>query len=135
MHRARALHFSLALLALGATPLWQVQSAAARPERIRAGHSYYSDTSESNGLVQDIGAERNYEEVYQAYTYYEAVYDETERVATFREYRQGEVLRTETYRYAADGSLVERVVQRPGHRPEVTTLPARGDAADGGADR
>jgi hypothetical protein len=34
----------------------------------------------TQGLVRDIGAERNYEEVYQRYRYYEAVYGESERV-------------------------------------------------------
>jgi hypothetical protein len=88
--------------------------AAARPERIRPGHSYYSDEVVTQGLVSDIGAERNYEEVYQRYRYYEAVYDEGERVVTFKEYKRGEVIRVERYRWAADGTLAERTVERPG---------------------
>jgi hypothetical protein len=88
--------------------------AGARPERIRPGHSYYSDEVVTQGGVRDIGAERNYEEVYERYRYYEVVYDESERVVTFKEYKRGEVVQVERYRYAPDGTLAERIVERPG---------------------
>jgi hypothetical protein len=97
-----------------------VHDAGARPERIRAGHSYYSDDSVEAGLVRDIAAEKNYEEVYQLYGYYEAIYDAAGRVVTFREYKRGDPIRTEEYRYAPDGSLRERIVRRPGEPDEVT---------------
>ena len=96
--------------------------AGARPERIRPGHSYYSDASLEVGLVRDIGAEKNYEEVYQAYRYYEAVYDAAERVVIFREYRRGEAIRTEEYRYGPDGALLERWVRQPGQPVEKTAV-------------
>jgi len=70
--------------------------ASARPERIRAGVSYYSDQLVETGPVRDIGAERNYEEVYQHYRYYEVVYDEAERVVRCLEYQRGEVIREDT---------------------------------------
>lgn len=103
--------------------------AGARPERVRPGHSYYSDDSLAVGLVRDIGAEKNYEEVYQAYRYYEAVYDEAERVVIFREYRRGEAIRTEEYRYGPDGALLERVLRQPGRPAETTAVgSAEGEA-------
>ena len=95
----------------------------ARPEKIRAGHSYYSDDHVEEGLVRDIAEEKNYEEVYQFYGYYEAIYDDAGRVVTFREYQRGDPVRTEQYRYAPDGTLLERIVKRPG-RPDEITRPA-----------
>jgi len=87
--------------------------ARARPETIRAGVSYYSDELIESGPVRDIGAERNYEEVFKLYSYYEVLYDESERVVRCLEYKRGEVIRKDTYRYAADGSLLEHVTDPP----------------------
>jgi len=92
--------------------------SAARPETIRPGHSYFSDDYVINGLVRDIVGEKNLEEVYQFYSYYEVVYDDSERVVRFTEYKRGEVLVVETYRYEADGGLIERLVEGPGAPPE-----------------
>ena len=91
--------------------------ASARPETIRAGVSYYSDELIESGPVRDIGAERNYEEVFKLYRYYEVLYDESERVVRCLEYKRGDVIREDTYRYAADGSLLEHVTDPP--RKEV----------------
>ena len=113
--RAALILASVCLVGLTGPPL-----ASARPERIRPGHSYYSDSEAGEGEVRDIGQERNYEEVYQSYRYYEAVYDEAERVVTFREYVRGDPVRTEEYRYDSAGRLVERVVREPGRPPEST---------------
>jgi len=109
-----------ALVALAV--LLAVGSAAARPEKIRPGHSYYSDGTRVEGLVRDIGEEKNYEEVYQRYRYYEAVYDEAGRVVLFKEYERGEVTRTDEYRYGPEGALLERVVRKAGEPPETTTV-------------
>jgi len=98
-------------------------SADARPEKIRPGMSYYSDDYTEEGLVRDIAAEKNYEEVYQFYSYYEAIYDDAERVVVFIEYKRGDELRREVYAYAADGKLVSRSVKRPGKPPEITRAP------------
>jgi len=103
--------------------------ASARPERIRPGESYYSDDFVEVGLVRDIGEEKNYEEVYQFYTYYEVIYDASERVVTFIEYKRGEIDRSEQYRYSADGSLKQREVQRPGKPAEVTSLPQKDESS------
>lgn len=94
----------------------------ARPENIRPGLTYYSDDYVVQGLVSDIAAEKNYEEVYRFYNYYEAVYDENGRVKTFKEYKQGEIIRTEEYHYNATGALIERVLKRPGKQPEITKI-------------
>ncbi|MHC4103153.1 MAG: hypothetical protein ACYSW1_19980 [Planctomycetota bacterium] len=110
--------------------VFAVGSAAARPEKIRPGHSYYSDGARVEGLVRDIGDEKNYEEVYQRYRYYEAVYDEAGRVVLFKEYVRGDVIRTEEYRYGAEGALVERVVRKAGEPPESTAV----DRAENNAD-
>ena len=39
------------------------------------------------GPVKDIESEKNYEEIWQHYTYYEVVYDADERVTSFKEYK------------------------------------------------
>jgi hypothetical protein len=102
---------------------------SARPEKIRAGHSYYSDDFVVNGLVRDIAAEKNYEEVYQSYTFYEAVYDEAGRVVVFKEYKRGEEIRAEEYRYGPDGNLLERSVRRLGKPAEITAVDPAGSEA------
>ena len=91
-----------------------------RPEVIRAGMKYYSDEYFENGLVKDIEAEKNYEEIYQHYTYYEVIYDSRERVTVFKEYKQGAVILEERYRYVSDPPSVERTVLLPGKPPQVT---------------
>ena len=97
------------LLAGLAAPAW------ARPERIRAGLTYYSDTAvtagEGEAVVRDLGEEKNYEEVYQLYRYFEAVYDERGRVVHFREYLRGEVIRSEVYVWSEDGRLLDRSIE------------------------
>ena len=92
---------------------------AARPEKIRPGHAYYSDDYQVEGSVHDIVGEKNYEEVYQSYTYYEVVYDTAGRVVIFKEYKRGKVIRTEEYLYGPDGKLHERVLKRPGQPVEI----------------
>jgi hypothetical protein len=81
-------------------------------------------------LVHDIATEKNYEEVYQLYNYYEAIYDENERVVIFRVYKQGGIIRTEAYRYDATGKLLERVLRRPGKPAEKTTMGPTGKGQD-----
>jgi hypothetical protein len=107
--------------------------ASSGPEKIRPGHSYYSDElaePTNQGLVRALGAEKNYEEVYQLYTYYEVVYDEGKRVVLFREYKRGEVIRSEEYRYDDAGSLTLRVVAQPGKEDDVTVVKATGSDDD-----
>ena len=91
----------------------------ARPEVIREGMKYYSDEYFEDGLVKDIESEKNYEEIWQHYTYYEAVYDSQGRVTVFKEYKQGAVVFEARYRYAPDSADVERTVLLPGKPPQV----------------
>ena len=98
--------------------------ASARPETIRAGVSYYSDELIERGPVRDIGVERNYEEVFKLYRYYEVLYDESERVVRCLEYKRGDVIREDTYRYAADGSLLEHVTDPPINEAKSVSQPS-----------
>jgi len=100
-------------------------TAGARPERIQPGQVYYSDDFVVEGVVRDLAGEKNYEEVYQSYRYYEAIYDESERVVTFRKVQRGEVVQEDRYRYAGDSPLpVEHIAVVPGQPPETTRLDA-----------
>ena len=83
----------------------------ARPETIKEDVIYYSDQSFQTGIVKDIVAEKNYEEIYQFYTYYEVSYDVEGRVKIFKEYKKGEVIFEEHYQYAEDGATTaEKVI-------------------------
>jgi len=111
------------LFVAAAVCLLLAATSSARPERIRPGQSYYSDDQVSEGGVRDIADEKNYEEVYQSYRYYEAVYDDRGRVVILKQVERGEVVREDRYRYAGDAVLpVEHVVERPGRPPESTRL-------------
>jgi len=85
-------------------------AALARPEIIKEGILYYSDESFQTGVVKDIVAEKNYEEVYQFYTYYEVAYDAEARVKIFKEYKKGEVIFEEHYQYSEDGKATNEIV-------------------------
>jgi hypothetical protein len=98
-------------------------AAVSRPERIREGVSYYSDDFVRSGEVHDIAEEKNYEEVYQLYTYYEAIYDAGARVTVFKEYERGKEIREERYRYGKAGVLIEHSIAVPGKPVQV--IPVR----------
>jgi hypothetical protein len=123
-----AVSCGLVLAACALPPL-----AEARPETIRAGVSYYSEELIENGPIRDIGVERNYEEVFERYTYYEVVYDESERVIRCLTYKRGSVTRKDTYRYAADGSLLEHTIDPPQEPATATTAPDPADTASDAA--
>ncbi|MCK5003203.1 MAG: hypothetical protein KAJ92_03115 [Gammaproteobacteria bacterium] len=97
--------FWLALLLMGSASL-----AYSRPEVIRADIPYYSDDYFKQGVVRDIESEKNYEEIYQFYTYYEVIYDSSERVKVFREYKRGVLIHEEHYQYDKD-AIKRTVVQ------------------------
>lgn len=87
-----------------------VSLANSRPEVIRADVPYYSDEYFQQGIVRDIESEKNYEEIYQFYTYYEVVYDSAKRVKIFREYKKGEIIHEEHYQYNKD-SVKRNIIQ------------------------
>ena len=127
MDRLNSAFLSLrAALAAGLvlTPCALAAPASARPETIRAGVSYYSDELVESGPVRDIGVERNYEEVFKLYSYYEVLYDESERVVRCLEYKRGDVIREDTYRYAEDGSLLEHVTDPPSKAAKPKSPPS-----------
>jgi hypothetical protein len=117
--RSTATVIILLAIALGVS-----EPAASRPERIRPGVSYYSDDFVLTGQIHDLVGEKNLEEVYQRYQYYEAVYDQSERVVVFKEYLRGELVRTEKYDYGADGSPTQKTVTRPGEPARVIPIEA-----------
>ena len=102
------IRYWLALLLMGSASL-----AYSRPEVIRADVPYYSDDYVQQGVVRDIESEKNYEEVYQFYTYYEVVYDSSERVKVFREYKRGNLIHEERYQYDKDSIKRTVVLQGP----------------------
>ena len=85
-------------------------SSEARPERIKPGISYFAEDYTTKDNVSDITIEKNYEEVFKNYEYYEAVYDDKERVKIFRGYKRGDVVLKEEYFYSSKGSLAKKVV-------------------------
>ena len=93
------------------------QPVQSRPEVIRAGIKYYSDEYFEDGLVRDIDGEKNYEEIWQHYTYYEVIYDAQGRVTVFKEYKQGTVIYEAHYRYGLTPQDVELTVVTPGKTP------------------
>ena len=93
-----------------------------RPERIKPGLSYYSEDCITKGNVSDIAEEKNYEEVFKNYEYYEAVYDDKKRVKIFRAYKRGEILLTERYVYRPDGRLAKKEITDSKSRVETITF-------------
>ena len=115
----RLLFASLLLCSSMLPALWP-SWVGARPEQARPGETYYSDDYVEQGGVRDLAGEKNFEEVYQFYRYYEAIYDEAGRVKSFKEFVRGELVRSESYRYDTGGGLMEKRVSRPGAPDEVT---------------
>ena len=97
------------------------------PVTVRPGLPFYSNGAGIADGVRGLLLEKNYEEVYRNYGFYEAWYDEAGRVVTFKEYRRGEVLSTETYRYDETGRLVERIVTPADGDVVVTRFPRPGE--------
>jgi hypothetical protein len=100
-------HYCLVILIIASTSV-----AYSRPENIRADMPYYSDDYFENGVVRDIESEKNYEEIYKFYTYYEVIYDSLERVKVFREYKRGDLIHEEQYQYDQDSVKRTVVLQK-----------------------
>lgn len=88
-------------------------AAEFEPYEIKAGLSYYSDEYSTSNDVSSLGEEKNYEEVYQYYNYYEAVFNSEERIVVFKAYEKGVVKFSETYHYDDGGQLLKKIVENP----------------------
>lgn len=82
------------------------------PYEIKADIPYYSDEYTSNNGLSELGEEKNYEEVYQYYNYYEAIFDANKRMVIFNAYERGDIDFSETYYYDGDGRPVKKVVKK-----------------------
>ncbi len=82
---------------------------SARPEIIVEGTIYYSNEIEEDAEIKELVGEKNYEEVYRDYTYYEAVYDEQKRLVLIKEFERGELVWSEKYIYDEGGQLEKSV--------------------------
>jgi len=100
-----------------------VKVATASPENIKPGILYYADGYEVEGNVARIGEERNREEVFKNYNYYEAAYDEQKRIILFRAYRKGDVEWEERYSYHPGGGLASRKTIKPGMPEKLENFP------------
>lgn len=80
------------------------------PYEIKAGVPYYSDEYTVNNGVSELGEEKNYEEIYQYYNYYEAIFDSEKRIVTFKAYERGNVEFSESYHYDDEGRLTKKMI-------------------------
>jgi len=94
----------------------------AKPPNIKPGLSYYSEDYDVSGNQYVLAEERNLEEVFKNYRYYEAVYDEQERIKIFKAYKRGEIEFTEAYFYDKSGRLVRKLVTDADNKEEVVEL-------------
>lgn len=81
-----------------------------QPYEIKAGISYYSDEYSTHDGVSALGDEKNFEEVWQNYNYYEAVFDTQERIVVFKAYERGTLQFSEEYSYDGDERPVSKVI-------------------------
>jgi len=115
-------HMILSAL-FGLTLMTTPPHALSRPEKVREGIPYYSNDYIQMGEVRDLADEKNFEEIYQFYTYYEASYDARGRVIVFKEYKKGNVIYEERYIYNDEGDTPgTKTVLVPGKEPQVLRL-------------
>lgn len=100
------LSFTVAIV-LGVT-----SASEARPENPKPGRSYYAEDYATKDGVSEIGTEKNFEEVFKNYEYFESVYDEKGRPVIFRVYKKSELVLTEYYFYDSDGRLEKKKVEK-----------------------
>ena len=82
-----------------------------QPYEIKPGAAYYSDEYSVQNGVSQLGEEKNFEEVYQFYNYYEAVFDTDERIVTFKAYLRGDLEFSESYFYDDGGNRAKKIVR------------------------
>ncbi|MDH5752437.1 MAG: hypothetical protein OEZ59_08480 [Deltaproteobacteria bacterium] len=95
-------------------------AALGRPVVMKPDVPFFSDAYVEKNGISDIGPEKNYEEVYRNYNYYQAVYDAKGRVVKFTVFKRGEKEREETYAYTSGG--VEKTTTHADGRKETSTL-------------
>ena len=105
----------LSLLLLAGT----TDVALSRPEIIKPGLSYYADDFTTEDNISELGEEKNYEEVFKNYEYYEATYNKQKRPAMFRIYKKGKIILTEHYFYNGEGKLVKKEILKGDEPAEV----------------
>ena len=93
-----------------------------KPYEIKAGVSYYSNEYSSDNGLSKLGEEKNLEEVYQNYNYYEAIFDAQERIVTFNAYKQGAIEFSESYYYAEDGQPEKKLIKKADGSTSVEML-------------
>jgi len=106
-----------AILILAITSISQ-----AKPETIKPGLSYFAEDYVTTDRISEITVEKNFEEVFKNYEYFESVYDEKKRVKIFRAYKRGDVVLTEYYSYDSSGKLKEKKVEKEGKATETITF-------------
>ena len=89
------------------------QVGISKPEKIKPGVIYYSDETEEVDGIEDLIGEKNFEEVYRNYTYFEAVYDQQKRISILKEFERGELIRTVRFQYHSDGRLLKKTESTP----------------------
>ncbi len=85
------------------------------PENIKPGIPYYADSYRYEGDIAELGEEKNYEEVFKNYEYYESIYNERKRPAVFRAYKRGKVVWQERYYYDREGEPLKKEVSKDGN--------------------
>ena len=94
----------------------------AKPEKIKAGIPYYSDEYQTVNSGYELAEEKNFEEVYKNYNYYEAVYDKKERVVIFNAFKKGVIEFSEVYYYDGGSRLVKKEVTDSNGNKKVIDL-------------
>ena len=114
----------LTLATLAILTLLSVYAPAySRSEIVKEGMSYFSDDYMQIDGIKDLAEDKNIEEVYQFYTYYEARYDSSSRVILFKRYKQGEVILEERYLYEGNSSTQgTKEVLAEGKEPQLIKI-------------
>ncbi len=94
-------------------------NTSARPENIKPNLPYYADDFTIKDGISELGEEKNYEEVFKNYEYFETIYDEQKRPSIFRAYKRGEIIRAEHYFYNSSGKLIKKEITRKNEPTET----------------
>jgi len=87
--------------------------APARPEKVKPGLTYHAEDYVVQGETKELTQEKNYEEVYRNYEYFEAKYNKNAQIIEMKAVKRGETNWIERYYYNAEGELVKKEVFKP----------------------